>query len=104
MEHQVKQKKVFFDDITICETNISASDKARNLGIIFDKELSMDSQINNVVRNGYLNIKNLSSIRNTLDIDTAKMAGHAYVTSTLDYENSLLYCIPQNKIKRLQIV
>ncbi len=38
------------------------------------------------------------AIRNTLDLDSAKMAAHAFVTSTLDYG------LPYTKLRKLQIV
>ncbi len=41
-----------------------------------------------------------------LDNDSATMAAHAYafVTSTLDYGNSLLYGLPKTKIHKLHLV
>ncbi len=41
-------KKVNFKDIHICEGDVSSSEQARNLGIIFDKEINSKAQINNI--------------------------------------------------------
>ncbi len=49
-------------------------------------------------------MRNLAAIRNTLDLDSAKMPAHAFVTSTLDYGNSLLYGLPYTKLRKLQMV
>ncbi len=49
-------------------------------------------------------MRNLAAICNTLDLDSAKMAVHAFVTSTLGYGNSLLYGLPYTKLRKLQMV
>ncbi len=87
-------KKVHFKDIYICEAEGSSSEQARNLGIIFDKEMNSKTQINNISKAGYYHVRNLDAIRNTLNLDSAKMAAHAFVTSTMDYGNSPLYGLP----------
>ncbi len=42
-------KKVNFKDIHICEADVSLSEQAHNLGIIFDKEMNSKAQINNIM-------------------------------------------------------
>ncbi len=61
-------------------------------------------QINNISKAGYYHVRNLVVIHNTFDLDGAKMAAHAFVTSTLDYGNSLLYGVPYTKFRKLQMV
>ena len=96
--------KVDFDNIIIGNTSIKAVDDARNLGIVFDKEMKLDTHINKVCRIGFQNVKNLAAIRKILDIKSAKTAAHAFVTSNLDYGNSLLYGVPKTLINKLQLV
>ena len=48
--------KLQFDSITIGNANIKAVDKARNLGIIFDKEMGLIDQVKNVCKKGYGNL------------------------------------------------
>ncbi len=97
-------KKVNFKDIHICEADVSSSEQARNLGIIFDKEMNSKTQINNISKTGYYHVRNPAAIHNILDLDSAKMAAHAFVTLTLDYGNSLLYGLPYSKVRTLQMV
>ncbi len=61
-------------------------------------------QINNISKAGYYHVRNLAGIRNTLDLDSAKMTAHAFVTLTLDYGNSLLNGLPYTKLRKLQMV
>ncbi len=97
-------KRVNYNDIHMFETDISSSEQAHNLGIIFDKEINSKVQINNISKAGYYRVRNLAAIRNTLDLDSAKIAAHAFITSTWDYGNSLLYGLPYTKLTKLQMV
>jgi hypothetical protein len=99
-----KLKQVLFNEIDICDARVPSSLKARNLGVFFDKEMNLNSQVNNLCRSGFYHIRNLSAIRNILDMDSAKLAANAFVTSTLDYGNSLLYGLPKTKINKLQVM
>ncbi len=98
-----QRKKVIFNDINICDSNITASDKAKNRGIIFDKELNLKSHINNVCKSGYYQIRNIFTIRNILDNKSANTATHAFETYALDYGNSVLYGLPKTKLNKLQV-
>ena len=59
----------------------------RNLGVLFDTQLNMESQI-----------------RKYFDQDSMKTVVHACITSKLDYCNSLLYGLPDSQIVKLQQV
>ncbi len=96
--------KLKFSEIMVGKVRIKAAEKAKNLGVVFDKSMGMKTQVSNMCRIGFHNLRNLSSIRNILDNDTAKTAAHAFVTSGLDYCNSILYGLPECQIKRLQLV
>ena len=50
----------------------------------------MDGQVKSVCRNAWINLYNISKIRKYLTEDQTKTIVHAYVTSKLDYNNSLL--------------
>ena len=66
--------------------------------------MGLESHINRTCRIGFQNVKNLAAIRKILDEKSAKTAAHAFVTSNLDYGNSLLYGLPNTQIKKLQLV
>jgi hypothetical protein len=98
-------KKIDLSKIQIGNTEINKKMKVRNLGVIFDNELAMESHINQVIRKGHFHLRNLSAIRPCIDRDTANIAAHAFITSVLDYGNSLLYGVNKihlNKLQRLQ--
>lgn len=96
--------KVEFDTIIIDQTDIKASNEARNLGIIFDKEINCESHIRKLCGRGFQNVKNMAAIRRILDEKSAQVAAHAFITSHLDYGNSLFYGLPKEQINKMQLV
>ena len=76
----------------------------RNLGVLFDTQLNMESQNISICKAAYYMIYNLSRIRKYFDQDSMKIVVHACITSRLDYFNSLLYGLPDSQIVKLQRV
>ena len=99
-----KLKKVEINSVEVAGVTIKAVDHARNLGIIFDNKMSMDHQVKKVCKTGYFHIRNIASIRNCLNKRDTKIITHAFVTSTLDYGNSLLYGISGKNLRKLQVL
>ncbi len=60
-------KNVNFKSIHICEAEVSASEQAHNLGMIFGKEMNSKAQINYISKAGYYHVRKLAAIHNTLD-------------------------------------
>ena len=103
--HSRYSNTVSVTDITIGDYSIPVSDQARNLGSIFDKHLTMSSHINNICRSGSLALRNVGRVRKYLHQTNTERLVHAFITSRLDYCNSLLYGVPEkdlNKLQRLQ--
>jgi len=80
--------------ISIDKHILSTSKEARNLGVIFDQHLSMSSHINHICHTASLAIKNIGRIRKYIDNSSAERLVHAFVSSKLDYCNSVLYGLP----------
>ena len=76
----------------------------RNLGVFFDTQLNMESQIISVCKSAFYMIYNLRRIRKYFDQNTMKTVVHTFITSKLDYCNSLLYGLPDSQIVKLQRV
>ena len=97
-------KKTQFQPVSVCKTFVSPSSKVRNLGVFFDTSLCMEDQINATCRSAFYHLRNISKIRTYLDRSSAEKIIHAFVTSRLDYCNSLLYGVSQSLLERLQRV
>ena len=96
-------KKLQVTSINIDNTVINSAEHVRNLGVIFDAKMTMQKQVNRMCRNVYLNLKNISNIRNSLDIQKCKTVVNALVTPHLDYGNGLLYGISKKLESKLQV-
>ena len=83
---------------------VEPANGARNLGVHFDINLNMKQHINNVCRQCYFQLRQLRVIRKTLPQSVVKTLLHAFVSSRLDYCNSLFYGLPNCEIKKLQSV
>jgi hypothetical protein len=81
---------------------IIPSKNVRNLGIIFDSRLTMEPQINSMCRRAYYHLHGISRIRKFLSDSAAAQLVHTFVTSTLDYGNSLLVGLPSKRLDKLQ--
>ena len=89
-------------EFKIGETTITPTSSARNIGILFNSTLSMNQQINHTCKVAHFHLRNLGAIRKLITQDACEKLVHAFITSRLDYGNSLLYGIPDYQIKRLQ--
>ena len=96
----IKQESDF--DLFVGTSKIIPSDTCRNLGVMFDSKLNMDSQIQNMCKSVNYQLRNIGAIRPLLPESAAAQLVHALVSSRLDYCNSLLYGIPEYKRTRLQ--
>jgi hypothetical protein len=85
-------------------TTIIPTDNAKNLGVIFQSDLSLTNHISAVVKSCFFHIRDLKRIRSCLSRNTATSIANAFVQSRLDYCNSLYFGLPKRSIYRLQKV
>ena len=81
---------------------ISISGEARNLGVIFDKHLTMSGHENNLCHTASLAIRNIGRNLKYLDQPSTERVVHVFVSSYLDYCNSVLYGLPAKQLSKLQ--
>ena len=98
------REPVLSDPLTIGNANISPSQSVRNLGVSMESSLSMSKHISKSTSTSFLQIRDLARARRYLTEEAAKTAVHAFITSRIDYCNSLLYGLPFNLISKLQHV
>ena len=76
----------------------------RNLGVIFDNTMNMESHVNKICQTAYIHLRNISKIRPYITKDACESLVHAFITSRLDSVNAVLYGLPKFLIKKLQRV
>ena len=75
--------------------------RLRNIGVMMDSALNMESYISNVRKSCNLQIQNLSKLWNYSSEEAAKSLTHAFVTSRLENMNSLFYNFPNYQVEKL---
>ena len=98
------QKQIDCNVFMVDKTAVKPSRSARNIGVIFDNTLDMSDHITQICRISNYHLRNIGSIRKFITTDACSKLMHAFVTSRIDYCNSLLYGLPSNQISRLQRV
>jgi len=86
------------------DTTVTLKEKIKILGITVDNHLTMDSQVSEICRSAYYHIHALWHVRPVITDEVAKTIACSFVTSRLDYANSVLYGISAKNIHRLQQV
>lgn len=90
--------------LTVAGANIEFTSQVRNLGVIFDDQMSFKPHVTQVCRMAYYELRKISSIRHYLTPDATKTLVVSLVLSRLDYGNSLLAGSYQKLLDKLQRV
>jgi hypothetical protein len=77
---------------------------ARNLGILFDSNLSQSDYISSIIKSCLFHVRDLIRLRPILDQTTARNIATALIHFKIDYCNSLFLNLPANQLDRLQLV
>ena len=81
---------------------ISPSECAKNLGVIFQSDMSMDKHISSVVKTCFHQLREFRHIRSFIPKSAAIIFANAFIHSRIDYCNSLFYGLPKYSINRLK--
>ncbi len=85
-------------------STITPSASVRNLGVIFDDQLTFKEHIAKTAQSCRFALHNIRKIRPFLTEHAAQLLVQALVISRLDYCNALLAGLPSNTIKPLQMI
>ena len=83
---------------------ISPSHSVRSLGVTLDRHLQMSQHVNMLCKSAFFSLKNISKIRKFLDRDNTERLVHAFISSKIDYCNSILIGLPNEEIDKIQRV
>jgi hypothetical protein len=78
------------------------SESAKSLGIVLDQHMKMDKHVAAVCRSASFYLRILGRLRATISKANMEVLIHAFITSRLDYANSLLAGANQKLVMRLQ--
>jgi len=78
--------------------------KFRDLGVILDGRLTMADHVAAVCRSCYYQLRQVRSVVRSLSAEAVKTVVHAFISSRLDYCNSLLIGVKEGLLRGLQSV
>ena len=97
-----KKFDVNVSSLKIGDEDIVFNDKAKNLGIFLDNELSMKYQISNLSKAVYLEIRRLKHISKFVSESCLKTLAASFILSRLDYCNALYKNLNKCQIEQIQ--
>ena len=101
-----KYKPDLYNDwsITIGGTVVDCSSQVRDLGVIFDRVISLRQHVSYTSKTCRFHHRNISRIRKYIPQDISIVLIKSLVMSRLDYSNGLLYGVPKCTVSGLQSV
>ena len=100
----VSQCKARVSSIKLGNADIKPSNTVKNLGVTFDEQLSFRDHIKNTAKSALFTLRNLKPIRNHFNQKGFETLMHAFITSKIDYCNSLFSGISYSSLRPLQLV
>ena len=88
--------------LRIGEEWLYPSATVRNLGVVFDSNLTMSSHITNLCKSLIYHLRNISRIRRYLDKNSCHHIIRSLILTRLDYANAMLLGTNSKNIARLQ--
>jgi hypothetical protein len=99
-----QRAKLTLKSFSFSGNSIVSSSSVRNLGVIFEEDLSLNKQITQVCKSCHYLIRQFRTIRPLLDHDSAVLLANALVSTRLDFCNSLYSGLPKKSLNQLQLV
>ncbi len=85
-------------------TVLDFQNKLKNLGVIFDINLTFDPHVQNTVKNSFFHLRNIARLRPMLSLPVAEKLINTFVFSRIDYCNALLAGVSKSTLSKLQSV
>ena len=76
----------------------------RNLGVVLDTYLSMDSHVAKTCQSGYFQLKSIRSVQRVLHPEALTRLVHAFITARIDYCKAVLVGITSKSFNKLQLL
>ena len=88
--------------VTIDTCNIPPAPSTRNIGVIFYNTCQMKDHITHICRTSFQHVRRIASIRKYITEEACIILVRSFITSRIDYCNSLFAGLPQNLLAKLQ--
>ncbi len=98
---EVQREKL---NVRLKSTSFNPREQVKNLGVIFDHDLSFKPHIRDVTKKAFYPLKNIAKVHQFLSQANAETLIHAFITCRIDYCNALLSGLPKKNIAQLQLL
>ena len=96
--------KIHITELQLQSANVQFADTVSDLGVVVDSQLNMSAHVAAVSRSCLFQLRQLRAVRQSLSTDAAKTLVSAFISSRLDYCNSLLSGVTSGLLTKLQSV
>ena len=90
--------------IDILGNALHPTESVRNLGVWFDSDFSFSKHVQNVCKDRFIQLRDFRNIRQFLTHDASVLVANAFVSSQLNYCNSLFMSLSKFNLHRLQSI
>jgi len=81
--------KIHITELQLQSANVPFAETVSHLGVVVDSQLNMSAHVSAVSSSCLFQLRQLRTVRHSLSMDAAKTLASAFVSSRLDYCNSL---------------
>ena len=82
----------------------SAQQYYHNSGVILDEDMSLEHHVAAICKFCFFHLRNICKIRKHISVKTCGTLTHAFISSKLNFCNSLLYGPSKSSVQKLQLV
>ena len=97
-------EKFSISSIHLLQANVPLSTSVLDLGVHIDSQLTMSEHVAALRRSCFFQLRQLRAVRPSLTVDAAKTLVQAFISSRIDYCNSLLYGVAEGLVAKLQAI
>jgi len=81
--------KIMAQSLTLPNATVQFTNNVNDLGVLLDSQLTMADHISALSQSCFFQLRQLRSIKQSLTLEATKTLVHAFVSSRLDYCNSV---------------
>ena len=90
--------------IDILGSPLCPVDSVKNLGVWFDSDFSLSKHVQNVCKSCFVKLRDFRHVRQFLTYNASVLVPYAFVSSQLDYRNSLFRSLSKFNLRKLQCI
>lgn len=97
-------EKIKYNSFIVGDIEIKPKRVVKNIGFMTDRNYTMQNHIDHIFKCCKYQLYRLGKIRSYLTYDSTKLLVNAFVLSRLDFQNSLLYGLPDKMLHKHQSI